>query len=334
MKSSMKSQGYLLLQKSQKTGVRKRLTSMLRQVSANDPRVKGMIALLQAGGPLDEVIKAIDEMVATLKEEEATDLETKERCESDREEDTKSARDSSVEIDDFTDVMTKNSARIAELNGEIEKLEAVIKEANDDLLEAKRAREDEKAAFESSLRDDEAAAGLITQAKDTLANFYKDNELALLQKAAQKGAPPPPPTTPDGGYGGAKGESQGIQTILEMILNDVKEDIEKSKKNEKKAIEEYEKFKKDTEASIEESQKTIEDHKGEIAECEKTIEGTKMERKGAKDSLDSVMEEIKLKAPNCEFMTVNFDTRVKNRQAEIDGLLKAKSILEGAEFGL
>lgn len=348
MKSSMsliqKSQGYLMLQKSGKTAVRKRATSMLRQFSAKDPRVKAMVAFLQAGGPLDKVIVSIEEMIETLKAEEATDLETKEKCETDREEDTKGARDLSVKIDDFTDVMTRNSARIEELNGEIKKLEDSIKKMNDDLYEAKRSREDEKAAFESGLRDDETAAGLIQQAKDVLANFYKDNELALLQKDTQKTtqqktvkagqAPPPPPSTPDGGYGGASAETQGIQTILQIILEDVQADIEKAKKQEKKSIEEYTKFKKDTEAAIEDSQKTIEDYKGEIAECEKTIEETKEDRKGAFDALVSVMEEIKVKAPNCEFMTVNFKTRVKNRQLEIDGLLKAKAILQGASFGL
>merc|ERR1719217_1179516 len=125
---------------------------------------------------------------------------------------------------------------------------------NADLLEAKRAREDEKAAFEAALADDEAAAKLIAQAKDTLANFYKDNGLALMQKQA----PPPPPTTPDGGYGGATAEAGGIQAILQMILEDVEADIEKGKKNEAEAIAEYEKFKKETEASIEAASKSIE----------------------------------------------------------------------------
>merc|ERR1719321_32965 len=251
-----------------------------------------MVALLQAGGPLDEVVKAIEEMIETLKGEEAEDLEVKERCEGDREEDTKGARDLSVKIDDFTDVMTRNTARIEELNGEIKKLEDSIKKMNDDLYEAKRSREDEKAAFESGLRDDETAAGLIQQAKDVLANFYKDNELALLQKDTQKTtqqktvkagqAPPPPPSTPDGVYGGASAETEGIQTILQIILEDVQADIEKSKKQEKTSIEEYTKFKKDTEAAIEDSQKTIEE--------------TKEDRKGAFDALVSVMEEIKVKA--------------------------------------
>merc|ERR1719159_830615 len=192
----MASQGYLLLQSSATSAVRKRVSAMLQQVgaSAKDPRLNALATtvLLQAKGPIDEVVKAIDEMVETLKEEEGKDLETKETCESEREEDTKSAREYSLKIDDFTDVITRNEARIAELKAEIEKLEASIKQMKEDLKEAKRTREDEKAAFEAALADDEAAAKLIAQAKDTLANFYKDNGLALTQKAAQ--APPPPPT--------------------------------------------------------------------------------------------------------------------------------------------
>merc|ERR1719321_2267128 len=334
-RSSMSSQCYLLLQKSTQSAVRDRVSSMLRQVgtTAKDPRVTALArnVLLQAKGPIDDVIKAIDEMVASLKEEEEKDLEVKETCESEREEDTKEARDLSIQIDDFTDVMTRNTAKIAELKAEIEKLEADIVKMKEDLEAAKRTREDEKAQFESALADDEAAAKLIKQAKDTLAGFYKDNELTFIQKKKNGAAPPPP--TPEGGYGGAKGESTGIQAILQMILEDVEADIDKAKKAEEESIKEYKKFKKDTEDAIEDANKTIKDHEGEIAKCEETIESTKKERIGAKGSLDSIMEEIMTKAPNCEFMTVNFPVRIKNRQMEIDGLLKAKTILEAAGVG-
>merc|ERR1719240_572487 len=316
---------------------------MLAQVGAStkDPRLNklALSAFLQAKGPIDEVVKAIDEMVQTLKEEESADLETKEKCESEREEDTKKARELSVQIDDFTDLMTRKQARIDELKAEIEKLETEIKKMKEDLVEAERQRKDEKAAFEAALHDDEAAADLIKQAKDTLANFYKDNELTLLQKVAQPPtgieagkAPPPPPATWDAPYGGAKGESTGIQAILQMILEDVEADIAKAKKAEEEAIAEYEKFVEETNSAIEAAQKTIEDHKGEVAKCEEEIENAKKERKASFDSLNAVMEEISVKSPGCEFMTVNFDVRTKNRQMEIDGLLKAKAILQGAAF--
>merc|ERR1719160_2484166 len=161
----------------------------------------------------------IDEMVEELKKEADEDLKVKEKCESEREEKTAEARDLSVQIDDFTDVMTRNKARIAELEGLIEVKKEENIQMEKDLVEAKRTREDEKAAFEAALADDEAAAELIMKAKETLVNFYKDNGLALAQFAqpptieAGK-APPPPPKTWDEPYGGAKGESTGIQAIL------------------------------------------------------------------------------------------------------------------------
>jgi chromosome segregation ATPase len=295
--------------------------------------------LLQAGGgPLDEVIKAIDEMVATLQEEESADLEKKETCEKNREDDTASARKHSLAVDDMTDTITRKTARIAELKSLIEAKEAENVQLAKDLEEATRNREDEKAAFEASKADDEAAAKLIQQAMDVLANFYKDNGMALVQKAAQAPtveagkAPPPPPKTWDAPYGGAKGESNGIQAILGIILEDVKADIEKSVKAEEEAIAEYEKMKKDTEAAIAANTKAIEDMKGEIATCEEDITTAKEERISAKGSLDSVLEEIKVAEPECDFMTINFGVRNKNRQMEIDGLLKAKAILQGGSF--
>merc|ERR1719420_725630 len=349
MKSSFKSQGYLqtsFLQVSATSSVRQQVSSILRQAatSAKDPRLTRLainVLLQTKNSAIDDVVKAIDKMVDTLKKEAEEDLKTKENCESEREEDTKKARDESIKIDDLTDLISRKTARIEELKAEIEKLEESIAQMKKDLAEAKRTREDEKQAFEAALADDEAAAELIKKAKETLQSFYEDNGLTLVQKKADQPptgieagkAPPPPPPTFDEPYGGAKGESTGIQAILQMILEDVEADIDKAKKAEEEAIKEYEKFKKETEESIEAAQKTIEDNKGEIAKCEKTIESTKKERFKSKESLDSVMEEIVVKEPACIFMTVNFETRKTNRQMEIDGLLKAKAILQGAAFG-
>jgi len=342
MRSSFKSQGYLLLQKSRKSTVQQRAFALLRQVggSVKDPRLAQLTMLLQAAeGPLDEVISMIDEMVQTLKDEEADDLEKKETCEKEREEQTASARKLSLKIDDFTDVMTRNRAKIEELKALIEEKEAAIKKMQEDLEEAKRNREKEKAEYEAAKADDEAAAKLIENAKNVLKDFYDNIETTLLQRAAQPPtnieagkAPPPPPATFDEPYGGAKGEATGIQAILGMILEDVKADIKKADEAEKQAIEEYESFKKDTEESIEANKKAIEDMEGQIADCEKKIAETIEERNTAKKELDSVLEEIKVREPGCDFMTINFDVRAKNRQMEIDGLLKAKAILQGGKF--
>jgi len=340
MKSSFKSQGYLqtqgYLQKSAKSDLRQHALAIIR---TKDPRAARLKVLLQTGeGPLDEVIKAIDDMVATLKEEEAADLEKKETCEAAREKDTADARKLSLSIDEFTELMTRKQARIDELKAIIEEKEADIAQMKKELEEATANREKEKLAYDAAKADDEAAATLIKQAKEVLEGFYKDNGLTLLQRASQPPAveagkaPPPPPPTWEAPYGGAKGESTGIQAILQMILEDVEADIKKADEAEKKAIEEYETFKKETEESIAQNQKAIEDMKGEIADCEKAIEDAKESRASDLGELKSVMEKIKVDEPGCEFMTINFPVRATNRQMEIDGLLKAKAILQGGTF--
>jgi len=340
MKSSMKSQGYLLLQKSSKSALRQRVSAMLRQASAaaKDPRLASlaMKVLLQQGGHFDEVLKAIDEMVQTLKDEEGSDLEKKEDCEKGRMEQTKEARELSNAIDDASDVITRNKAKIEELKIQIAEKEADNERMAKELKEATRQRADEKSQYEAAKADDEAAAGLIKNAKEVLEGFYKDNGLALAQLSAKApgAAPPPPPPMPDAPYGGAKGESTGIQAILQMILEDVEADIEKATAAEEAAIKDFDAMKKDTEDSIAANTKAIEDMDGEIADCLKTIEENVSEKQKTKKMLDSVIEQIRTAEPGCDFIGVNFDVRTRNRQMEIDGLLKAKTILEGAANGL
>merc|ERR1719281_1358004 len=304
MKKSFESQGYLLLQKSALSSLRKQASAAIRRVGvvANDPRLQAlaMTVLLQQKGHFDKVIEAIDKMVETLREEEAEDLKNKEECEKERMEKTKEARKLSLQIDDATEEIARQRALIEELKAQIEEKEAEIKKLKEDLEKATKQREDEKMAYEAASADDHAAVELIKQAMDVLKGFYEDNGLVLTQRGAQQApgeAPPPPPPVPDAPYGGAKGESTGVQAILGMILEDVEKDIKKADEEEKQAIEEFEKMKKDTEESIEAANKAIEDMKGDIADAETAIEEQIETKTDAKKTLDSIMEEIKVMEP-------------------------------------
>merc|ERR1712118_607344 len=94
MDKSFKSQGYLLFQKSAK-GVRtRRAIEVIRQagtISKDTRLVHLVMRVMQQKGHFDEVIEAIDKMVEDLKEEESEDLDKKETCEIDREDNTKDA---------------------------------------------------------------------------------------------------------------------------------------------------------------------------------------------------------------------------------------------------
>merc|ERR1719191_490250 len=111
-------------------------------------------------------------MIQTLKDEEKEDLESKEECEKNRMEQTEEARKASLEIDDASDVISRENAKIAEWKDQIAEKEEEIKKLKEDLKEATDAREKEKMEYETNKADDEAAAELIEKAMGVLKTFY------------------------------------------------------------------------------------------------------------------------------------------------------------------
>merc|ERR1719162_474176 len=193
MKKSFKSQGYFFLQEksSAKTTSTMRAAEVLRRsaVMSGDKRLAALATRLSAepmatGTHFDEVIEAIDAMVVTLKEQEAADLENKETCESDRAEDTRTAVKAGRRVDEASDKITKLKNDIVEIEKTVEDNLAEIKAITEELAKATTVRADEQAAWVQSNEDDTAAAALVMQAKDVLANFYSENNLNLVQTGA------------------------------------------------------------------------------------------------------------------------------------------------------
>merc|ERR1719305_1947786 len=65
---------------------------------------------------------------------------------------------------------------------------------------------------------------------------------------------------------------------------------------------------------------------------EKDVARIGKEQGTAKGELDAVMKKMADISPNCEYFAVNYKLRFANRNVEIDGLNKAKTILEGGTF--
>jgi hypothetical protein len=345
-KSSFKSQNFLQLKSTSRTQ-RVRAADVLASAAkrSGDKRMAALAESLQTpnesmatGSHFDEVIAAIDDMVATLKGEEETDLENKETCEKDRADDTRSAIKAARTMDERSDTVDELTNDIAEIVKTIAENEAEIKSIQEELAKATTMRGDEHTEWEAANRDDGAAAELVMRAKDVLAGFYEENNLNLLQKNKKMEpvvageAPPPPPSTWEAPYGGKTGESQGIVAILEMIHEDILKDQTKSKADEDKAEETFQAFKTNSETQIqalEDANTSLTDTKGEK---ESDISTAKEQRGSKHDELNAVIAKINDATPSCVYTTINYPVRLKNRQVEIDGLEKAKAILQGGEF--
>mmetsp|Transcript_51353 Transcript_51353/g.111977 ORF Transcript_51353/g.111977 Transcript_51353/m.111977 type:complete len:497 (+) Transcript_51353:1-1491(+) len=337
---SFKSQAKSFLQEASSTAKGTSVARLLKEAArqTHSARLAGL-AGLAAGSHFDEVLKAIATMITDLKAEEQKDLEDKEECESDRAEDARSAVAKSRSIDDTTDAMGKMAKEIKEISVEITDTEANIKQAKKDIKEAKTQRDEEHAEWVSSDAEDKDMAATVKRAGKVLTDFYKDNDLAFLQssvkaKARQPAgaAPPPPPSTWDAPYGGNQEATAGITTILEMVGEDIQKDMEHALAAEEKAAARFTDFEKETQEQVKEMQDSVTELDGVRGATMQKVSEAKKARNSEKGLLKSVMERMAEAKPGCDFITVNYAPRLKNRQIEMDGLEKAKTILMGGVF--
>jgi len=353
MSSSFESQGGFLLQESTEgcSQVKRatRVVHKLRSMATKhrDPRLSALAVAVQLNsrGHFDKIVAEVMKMVSDLHEEADEDLKTKETCEADRMANTKTAKKAAQSMDDETALINRKKADIEAMQKEIAGIVAHVKELKLQLEEAQIQRAKENSEYKAAKADDEAATVLIGKSKDVLEKFYADNGLALAQTGikshahAKSGvaqpevvageAPPPPPSTFGEPYGGNKGATNGVISLLEMVKADVEKDIKTATAEESKAKSEYDTFKSETEALIKSLGSEKADLEGKVGDAETAVVDAKKTRKDKKKVLDDTMAFLRSIAPSCDYMAVNFELRKANREAEIDGLIEAGASLQG-----
>jgi len=341
MSSSFKSQGNLLQvgEAEQQCRARK-AADHLRDLAGKhqDVRLAALAVSMRfrAKGHFDEVVEGIDKIISDLHKENDMDLKVKEDCEDDRNSNTKMAKNAAYEIDTETALIVRKEAEIDAKNAEIARLQDEKKELQLQRDEATVNRAKEKAEYDEAKATDEAAVALIGKAKDALAKFYTDNSLAFTQvgqpEVTAGAAPPPPPTTWSEPYGGAKGETNGIQSIMQMCLDDVNKDITTATAEEEKSIADYNNFMAESKAQIEKIDSDVTDLEGEIGDAELAIKESRATRGDKKKIMEEALMYLRSIAEGCDFMAANFELRKANREAETDGLLEAEAALTGGSF--
>merc|ERR1712125_314824 len=101
---------------------------------------------------------------------------------------------------------------------------------------------------------------------------------------------------------------------------------------EETAIKQYEDLKAELEEQVSDLETLISTLEGTKAEKEAEVESTEKEQLTTKEELKAVMKKLEDAREGCDFIAVNYPIRTSNRQIEIDGLNKAKAVLNGAEF--
>merc|ERR1719191_1528741 len=317
-----KSGSAVLLQLSSRT--QRRSKSELARQQANRVLKRAGIKLQagpQARGAFDEVTKSIETMVAALKKEQKEEVDKKDYCTAEFNANEKQTYDKNHIKTDLETKIADLTALTEQLNEEVASLK---KEIADMLLEMKTAsenREKENAAFQVTVADQKATQKILKKALDRLKEVYS---AALLQNRGRQ----EPPVTAKAYPKNAGGS--GVVAMVETISDDSKKVEADALKAENEAQAGYEEFIKDSNASIKAANDEIAAKTESLAQADAESNTASGDLSKTIDDLLVLGETAKALHDECDFLLKNFETRQTKRTEEIEALMQAKYIFQGA----
>merc|ERR1719316_580776 len=198
----------------------------------------------------------------------------------------------------------------------------------------KKEMTDEERILAASGRSDliaTAAPDLIpgTQIAAVQTQLYAQLRVRSADDAAA--APPPPPATWDA-YQKKDGKSNGVIALMDMLLKELQDGITEAENEEKTAQKDYERLMTESTASRSSMSEGITSKEVAKADLDTKIEATKEKKTSEETQLGSLKQTMAQIHADCDFLIENYDLRKTAREAEVEGLHNAKSVLSGANF--
>ena len=269
-----------------------------------------------------EVKKAIDSMMADLKQQNKDEIDHKDLCVADFAE---NKRQTAVADDEKSDLETKLEnlgVTIKSLTEEIAQLE---KENGDMKRSMSRASDDraaENADFQQTIVDQRATQEILKKAINRMqakfASFVQAHYTPLT------GDPPAKFTKYELNAGGNK-----VITLLTNVLNDSRGLEKTAITDESDAQAAYEEMMKNSNEAIRTNMNSISNRSGELADANKDHAIATDDLAATNKNLERLSKILADTHGNCDFVMKNFDIRQSTRTAEINALMEAKNILSG-----
>jgi len=316
---------YNFLQVGESDKNRKAAAAVLRKVGLKTHNID--ISFLANKVELDaftKVKKAIDDMIATLKQEQADEVKKNDYC-------TQELQSTEMSIAKTDDLKADLQAKIgslesqeATLKDEIDADKASIAQGQMDLQRAGEDRQRENLDFQKTIADQTMTIEILMKAMERLAQFY---DAQLIQLQAKKQTPPVAQMEykPNAG-------ASGIMSMIEKLIYDAKDLVAASKKAESEAQAAYEQLVADTNRSQADLAQAVVEKTKAKAKAHKDRLGAESDLMDTVDELEGLHKYEADVHEECDYVLKNFMARQQARGEEIEGLQQAKQILDGANL--
>jgi len=295
------------------------------------------LAVLAGSVQLDaftKVKEVIDKLVAELKVQQADEVERRDWCTAELNNNKGFTAAAYDKKDSLTSKIADVEKSIETLGKDIEASKAAVTEMKTQMKKAGETREAENADFQTTVQDHHVMAIILDKALDRMKQVY-----ALLQSQAP-GAPhvQTSGTHTDPGNGPAKFKKMEqnagggrVVSMLEEIIADVKTTVDQSMASEQDAQSAYENFMKDSNKSLKKTSESISNMSGARAQAKEDLTMAKTDFKQTMGELEGLNAANADLHKSCDYLLKNFEVRQQARSAEMDALAEAKAILSGAQ---
>lgn len=273
------------------------------------------------------VKKAIDDMIAMLKQQQIDEVTKHDWCNTELQETEMETMKTNDLRDDLVAKVEDLAATIKRLTDEIEAAKAQIAELQQNLQRASEDRQEANHDFQKTLADQMATQVVLEKALDRLATYY--DKVALMQRAKQSGKQTPP--VPQMEYKPSSGAS-GVMQMIEKLVYEAKDLQAKAKAGETDAQAAYESLVSETNGSVAALQTEVVTKTKNKSEATKEKLQTESDLNDAVDELERLSKYTADVHAECDYLLKNFGIRQEGRQQEIEALQQAKQILSGADF--
>jgi hypothetical protein len=282
--------------------------------------------------PFEKIRGLVGDMIAKLVAEANEEATQQAFCDEEKGKSNKQKEAKTARLDELNARLDKASAKTEELEDLIKELQAELADIAKASKEATKLRAEQRATFEKSSKDFKDAGKAVEQAIGVLKDFYasllqtqKVPKKAGTSKAAAKASPI---------FGGlqAGSGSDAVIALLETSAEDFSRMLTQAETEEEAAKDAYEKLMGETKESKAKKEAEVKGAESEIKTLAVAMKDSQEDKSMTSHELDAVMEYLEKLKPQCEQKVMTYEEKKAKREAEIEGLKEALSILEAPEL--
>jgi len=279
------------------------------------------------GDPFSKIKGLISDMIMKLEKEAESESTEKAYCDEQIAKTESKKAELEGDIAAVTSKIDRAAAKTAGLKGEAKQLQGELAELAKQQAEMDSIRRETHAAF--STAQSELTAGLtgVRKALGLLKDYY-GGAAAMIQGDASFGAFMQQPAQPEQ-HAKAGGAGGSIINILEVCESDFATNLAKEETEESDAAADYEKTTQENKVTKALKEQDVKYKSQEATSLDKTISELSSDRETTNSELSAVLEYYGQIKERCIAKPETYEDRKARREAEINGLKEALSILQG-----